>query len=371
METPAPRSKCHRPPTFVDMLAVSCEPHDPENPISPVFNQLPLSRLTIILAFAVPYPVCAGSVDVWGTLENEMNESFEKHSTVTSEASRPALYLALTKPEVSFLVVMTTLAGYALGTRGPLDWLRMAHTVFGTTLIAAGTSALNHYLERDTDALMRRTMSRPLPSGLLNPREVLWFGVNLVALGATYLAVATNALATLLGILASASYLLAYTPLKRKTVFATTIGAIPGAMPPLIGWAAARGTLNLNAWILFAILFLWQFPHFYSIAWMYREDYGRAEIKMLPVVDRAGKRTFREILAAAVLLLPVSLLPALTGLAGPRYFLSALIVGCLLIEVCIWAAALKTNIRAKWLMHATVLHLPVLLGLLLYDKFTR
>jgi protoheme IX farnesyltransferase len=300
-----------------------------------------------------------------------MKGSIQTRLSVVSEPSRPALYLELTKPDVSFLVVMTTVAGYALGTVGPFDWLRMAHTVFGTTLIAAGTSALNHYLERDTDALMRRTMSRPLPSGQLDPREVFWFGGSLIALGTIYLGVATNTLATLLGILTSATYLFAYTPLKRKTTFATTVGALPGAMPPLIGWSAARGTLNLNAWILFAILFLWQFPHFYSIAWIYREDYGRAGIRMLPVVDRDGKRTFREILTAAVLLVPVSMLPALTGLAGIRYFFGTLVVGILLIEVCLWAAALKTNIRAKWLMHATVLHLPVLLGLLVYDKFTR
>jgi len=291
--------------------------------------------------------------------------------TTTAEATRPALYLALTKPDVSFLVVMTTVAGYALGTRGPLDWLRMAHTVFGTTLIAAGTSALNHYFERDTDALMRRTASRPLPSGQLRPREAFWFALSLLVFGALYLALATNALATLLGIATSIAYLCAYTPLKRRTTLATFVGAFPGAVPPLIGWAAARGTLNLEAWFLFAMLFLWQFPHFDAIAWVYREDYKRAGIKMLPVVDPEGTRTFREILMTAALLVPVSLLPAVTGLAGARYFFGAVVVGIMLVEVCLWAAASKSNIRAKWLMHATVLHLPVLLGLLIYDKFTR
>ncbi len=295
----------------------------------------------------------------------------ETARTVAHENSRPALYLALTKPDVSFLVVMTTVAGYALGTRGPLDWLRMIHTVFGTTLIAAGTSALNHYFERDTDALMRRTASRPLPSGQLNPREALWFGLSLILIGTAYLALATNALATLLGILTSVTYLCVYTPLKRRTTLATAIGAFPGAVPPLIGWAAARGTISLDAWILFAILFLWQFPHFDAIAWMYREDYARAGIKMVPVGDREGKRTFREILMTAALLVPVSLLPAVTGLADARYFFGALVVGIMLVEVCLWAAASKTNVRAKWLMHATVLHLPVLLGLLIYDKFAR
>jgi protoheme IX farnesyltransferase len=300
-----------------------------------------------------------------------MRESTQVARTAESEASRPALYLALTKPDVSFLVVMTTVAGYALGTRGPLDWLRMAHTVFGTTLIAAGTSALNHYFERDTDALMRRTASRPLPSGQLSPREAFWFALSLIGFGTLYLALATNSLATMLGVATSVLYLCAYTPLKRRTTLATFVGAFPGAVPPLIGWAAARGSLNIEAWVLFAMLFLWQFPHFDAISWVYREDYKRAGIKMLPTVDPEGTRTFREILMTAALLVPVSLLPAVTGLAGARYFFGAVVLGLMLVEVCLWAAASKTNSRAKWLMHATVLHLPVLLGLLIYDKFTR
>jgi protoheme IX farnesyltransferase len=279
--------------------------------------------------------------------------------------------LALTKPDVSFLVVIATVAGYALGTRGPLDWLRMGHTVFATTLIAAGTSALNHYIERDTDALMRRTASRPLPSGQLQPREALWFGASLIAAGTLYLALATNTLATLLGILTSVTYLCAYTPLKRRTTLATLVGAFPGAMPPLIGWAAARGSITLDAWTLYAILFLWQFPHFDAIAWAYREDYRRAGIRMISAADCEGKRTFREILLTAALLVPVSLLPAATGLAGARYFFGALVLGVMLVEVCLWAAASKSSARAKWLMHATALHLPLLLGLLIYDKFAR
>jgi len=291
--------------------------------------------------------------------------------TIASEVSLPALYLALTKPDVSFLVVLTTAAGYALGSSGPTDWLRMAQTVFGTTLVAAGTSALNHYIERDSDARMRRTAARPLPSGQLQPREAFWFGAGLVAAGILYLALATNALASLLAAATSSVYLCAYTPLKRRTRLATLVGAFPGAVPPLIGWAAARGSLNLDAWILYAVLFLWQFPHFDSISWIYREDYARAGMHMVSLGDAEGKRTFREILLTAIALIPVSLLPAVTGLAGVRYFFSALVVGILLVEFCLWAAAAKTNVRAKWLMHATVLHLPVLLGLLIYDKFSR
>jgi protoheme IX farnesyltransferase len=300
-----------------------------------------------------------------------MKPPVETAGAAVLETSRPALYLSLTKPDVSFLVVLTTVAGYSLGTLGPLDWLRMAHTVFGTTLVAAGTSALNHYFERDTDARMRRTAGRPLPSGQLQPREAFLFGLGLLGGGALYLAVATNLLATLLATVTSIAYLGVYTPLKRRTTLATFIGAFPGAVPPLIGWAAARGTITLDAWILFAILFLWQFPHFDAIAWMYREDYSRAGIKMLPVEDREGTRTFREILLTAAVLVPVSLLPALTGLVGARYFFGALVLGIILVEVCLWAAAAKSNVRAKWLMHATVLHLPLLLGLLIYDKFAR
>ena len=285
--------------------------------------------------------------------------------------TRSMAYVALTKPDVSFLVVLTTLAGYGLAARGPLDWMRMLHAVFGTTLIAAGTSALNHYLERDSDARMRRTASRPLPSGVLQPLEVLLFGGSLILGGALYLWIATNALATTVAVAASACYLLVYTPLKPHTTLATMVGAFPGAEPPLIGWAAARGHLGLDAWILFAILFLWQFPHFQSIAWMYREDYARAGIKMLPVVDRDGRRTFRQILLTAAALIPVSLLPAVTGLADVRYFFGAGVLGLLLIGVCLWAQSSKTNVRAKWLMHATVLHLPLLLGLLWWDKIPR
>ena len=288
-----------------------------------------------------------------------------------STLTRPMAFLALSKPDVSFLVVMTTLAGYALGTVGPLDWLRMTQTVLGTTFMAAGASTLNQYLERASDAQMRRTAARPLPSGVLAPSEALWFGLGLAATGLIQLLLATNVLAALLGAATCVTYLGLYTPLKTRTTLSTLVGAFPGAVPPLIGWAAARGRLDPGAWVLFAILFLWQFPHFHAIAWMYREDYGRAGIRMLPVVDPEGRATFTQIIGCAAALIPVSLLAAVTGLAGVRYFFGALVLGMLLVEVCLWTSSLKTNVRAKWLMHATVLHLPLLLGLMMLDKFSR
>jgi protoheme IX farnesyltransferase len=289
-------------------------------------------------------------------------------TTELTLASRAHAYVTLTKPDVSFLVLMTTAAGYYMGVRGPVDWLHLIQTVFATMLIAAGTAALNHYIERDSDRYMRRTAGRPLPSGVLQPREALWFGTVLCVAGAADLYFTAGPLAAGLGVATCLSYLLAYTPLKKRTVWATFVGAFPGAIPPMIGWVAATGSLDRGAWLLFGILFFWQFPHFHAIAWMYREDYARAGILMLPVVDREGTRTFRQIILTAAALVGVSLLPAIVGLAGVVYFFGALVVSVALLQVCLWAATSKTNVRAKWLMHATVMHIPVLLGLMVYDK---
>jgi len=238
-------------------------------------------------------------------------------------------------------------------------------------LIAAGTAALNHYIERESDGHMRRTASRPLPSGLLQPAEALWFGIALAIAGAADLWLASGWMASLLGVVTCLSYLLAYTPLKKRTVWAVFVGAFPGAIPPMIGWVAASGRLDKGAWLLFLILFFWQFPHFHAISWIYREDYARAGIQMLPVVDRDGTRTFRQIIVTAGMLVGVSVLPSVLGLAGVLYFFGALVLSTALVQVCLWAAAEKSNIRAKWLMHATIIHIPVLLGLMMYDKIAR
>lgn len=282
--------------------------------------------------------------------------------------ARPLAYLSLTKPDVTFLVVITTLAGYYMGSSGPFDYIRSAGTVFGTTLMAMGTASLNHYLERNADSRMRRTANRPLPIGSLRPRDAMVFGLGLVIAGAVYLALLLNPLACLLGVATSVTYLGIYTPLKRHTPHATTIGSFPGALPPLIGWAAARGSLSVDAWILFGILFFWQFPHFLSIAWMYRKDYERAGIRMISVGDSTGAATFGQIIWTAAVLVPISLLPAVTGLAGMRYFFEALILGMLLVLVCLWSARTKSNGRAKWLMHATAIYLPLLLALMMLNK---
>ena len=288
-----------------------------------------------------------------------------------AQPTKLGAYIALTKPEVSLLVLMTTGAGFYMGAHGPMPWLHMLHVIFSTMMIAAGTAALNHYIERESDRFMRRTASRPLPTGQLTPAEALRFGLGLALAGAVDLYYSAGSIACLLGVFTSLSYLLAYTPLKKRTVWATFIGAIPGAIPPMIGWTAATGELGTGAWLLFAIVFLWQFPHFHAISWMYREDYARAGILMLPVVDKDGTRTFRQIVLYAASLVAVSLLPAIMGFAGMLYFFGALVTCTGLVQVCLWAASAKTNTRAKWLMHATVLHIPILLGLMMYDKLPR
>src|ERR1700674_2593088 len=248
-------------------------------------------------------------------------------TTELTLASRAHAYVALTKPDVSFLVLMTTAAGYYMGARGAVDWLHLIQTVFATLLIAAGTATLNHYIERDSDRYMRRTASRPLPSGQLQPREALWFGVILSVAGALDLYFTAGLLASALGVLTSLSYLLAYTPLKKRTVWATAVGAFPGAIPPMIGWVAATGSLDRGAWLLFAILFLWQFPHFYAIAWMYREDYARAGILMLPVVEPSNESTARRIVWCSFVLVPMSLAPRFVSMTGVHYFFGALLLG--------------------------------------------
>jgi protoheme IX farnesyltransferase len=299
--------------------------------------------------------------------------------TIWPAAERGWVWLQLTKPDVTFLVVITTFAGYWMapqalsGQAAPaaVDLLRLFHCVLGTLLIAGGTSSLNQYFEREEDAVMRRTARRPLPLGIVSPGEVLRFGWLLVAAGSMYLLLFSGWLAAVVGAATSTLYLGTYTPLKKKSAWATFVGAFPGAAPPLIGWAAATGNLSAEAWLLFLILFLWQFPHFLAIAWMYREDYARAGIRMVSVGDAQGRATYRQILGFAAALIPASLLPAVAGLAGVRYFFGALVLSMALMQTSLWASHEKSNWRAKWLMHATVAYIPALLGLMIFDKAVR
>jgi protoheme IX farnesyltransferase len=277
-------------------------------------------------------------------------------------------YLELTKPRVIWLILMSAGIGYWFGLRGVLDGLVLLHAVSGTGLLAAGTFALNQWYEREADAKMRRTRSRPIPAGRIRPERAFWFGVVLAALGFVQLWLGANLLAGLLGLFTLLSYLLAYTPLKQRSRHSTTVGAVPGAMPPLIGYAAASGTLTAEAWVLFAILFLWQFPHFYSIAWMYRDDYARAGILMLPVVEPDGESTARRIVLASLILIPVSLLPGLMSMTGRVYLGGALLLGAGFLHYGLRVARERTIRRARGVLLASVIYLPILYCLMLVDR---
>lgn len=274
----------------------------------------------------------------------------------------------LVKARLTVLVLLTTLVGLYLGMQGPMDYLLMVHTLLGTALVAGGASALNQLLERDHDALMRRTASRPLPSGRMTPEAVLFFGAVISAAGLVYLAVAVNPITSFLGAITLVSYLFLYTPLKRVTSLNTAVGAIPGALPPLMGWTAARGQINGEGWALFAILFFWQLPHFLAIAWMYRDEYARAGYAMLPVVDPNGERTARQTVCHTLGLLPVSLFPFLFKMVGPVYCLGALVLGLMFLGFAIAFSRHMTQARARHLFYASIIYLPLLLGLMVLDK---
>jgi protoheme IX farnesyltransferase len=277
-------------------------------------------------------------------------------------------YLALTKPEVNFLIAVTTFAGFYLGCTSAwhdFPFLRSINAVLGTLLVASGTGALNQYVERRFDAQMRRTARRPLAAGRLKPSAVLWFGIALSVLGTVYLAAAVNLLAGLLALATLLSYLFLYTPLKRKSPLCTLVGAIPGAMPPLIGWAAASSQLSFGAWTLYSVLFLWQFPHFMAIAWMYREDYGRAGYLVLPSDERAKARLVNwQTLLPLLLLVPATLLPALTSKTGAAYTLGAVLLSASFLFYGARFAVHKSNSSARQLLSASIIYLPSVFGLM-------
>lgn len=281
---------------------------------------------------------------------------------------RLADYVALTKPGVVLMVLITTLVGYHLGADGALDPLRIFDTLLGTAFAAGGTLALNQYLERDLDSLMARTRLRPLPGGRLRPAEALAFGGGLLLIGLGWLLLRVGTLPALVTAATAVTYLLVYTPLKPITSLCSLVGAVPGALPPVAGWAAARGTLGLEPWILFGIMFLWQIPHSLAIGRMYRDDYARAGIRVLPVVDGDGLSTGAQVVGNCLALVPVALLPTLVGLAGPVYFLVALVLGLGFLWSAIGLARSRSVADARRLLFASLIYLPVLLGVLALDK---
>ena len=290
------------------------------------------------------------------------------HAAVAADKSLVAVLCDLVKARLTFMVLLTTLVGLYLGTRGVMDGMLMLHTLLGTALVACGAAALNQLWEREHDAKMPRTEDRPLPSGRLTPETVLIFGGACSALGLVYLAFAVNLLTSLLGAITLASYLFVYTPLKRVTWLNTAIGAIPGALPPLMGWTAARNELSGEGWSLFAILFFWQIPHFFAIAWLYREQYEKAGFVMLPSVDDDGSRTGHQAVSHTLGLLFVSLLPFLFRLAGLVYFCGALALGLAFVFFAVQFSRHLTMARARQLFLYSILYLPLLLGLMVMDK---
>ena len=277
-------------------------------------------------------------------------------------------HIALTKPRLNFLVVASSAAGYYLGTANSVSGWLMAQAVVGTALVAAGSAVLNQLYERDTDALMRRTRQRPLPDGRISNIDALIFGIALSVAGVVMLAVRANLLAAGLALATLVVYLLVYTPMKRQTPLSTVVGAVPGALPPLIGWTAARGTVDAGGLSLFAIVFLWQIPHFMAIAWMYRDDYSKAGFPMLPVIEPDGRRAGRQAMIYALALLPVSLMPTWAGVSGWIAFAIAAVLGIGLIVLSARFAAARTDQSARTLFYATITYLPLLWTALIIDK---
>jgi protoheme IX farnesyltransferase len=280
-------------------------------------------------------------------------------------------FLELTKPRITWLILVSTGIGYFFGRPGAFSWPNLIHTLLGTALLASGTATLNQWSERAADARMRRTASRPIPAGQITARAALRYGLVLLLAGHLELALYAGAWAVALGFFTVASYLLLYTPLKQRTWLSTAVGALPGAMPPLIGYAAARGTLGLDAWVLFALIFLWQFPHFYAIAWMYRDDYARAGIRMLPVVEPDGASTARQMVAFALLLIPASLLPGLLSMTGSVYLGAALLLGAWMLHAAVRVLREPTLLNARGVLKASVIYLPLLYLALVLDRHPR
>ena len=277
-------------------------------------------------------------------------------------------YATLAKPRLNLLVVATTLAGYYMAAPQGLGWALLLHTLVGTALVASGASAFNQLLEIEADGLMRRTRARPLPSGRIEPRRARAFALVLSILGLTQLAMGVNLLAAAVAFVTLLTYTVFYTPLKKRSSLATVVGGIPGALPPMIGWAAVRNNLSIEAWILFGVVFLWQMPHFLAIAWMYREDYKRAGFPLLPIVEPDGRSTGRQAVLYAAALLPVSLAPTAAGMSGIVYLAGAVVMGIGFLALAMRFARLRTAVDARRLFFGSILYLPLLWILMVFNR---
>lgn len=282
--------------------------------------------------------------------------------------TRTTDYVTLAKPRLNFLVVASAGAGYAMASGDMVHPVALAATLAGTALVAGGASAFNQVIERDTDGLMRRTRLRPLPDRRLQPGPASLFAAVLTTAGLLILAAGANVLTAVVALATLASYAVVYTPLKRRTSFATVIGAIPGALPPVIGWAGARGELSQGAWVLFGIVFLWQLPHFLAIAWIYRDDYARAGFPMLPVIEPDGRSTGRQAVLYATALLPLAMAPTLVGMSGTTYFVGAFALSALFLALSIKFAATRAVADARRLFFGSIIYLPLLWILMIADK---
>ena len=278
-----------------------------------------------------------------------------------------AAFLELTKPRIAFMLVLTSAAGFYLGSKGNFDFALFINSAIGITLLAFGVATLNQFIERRTDALMERTARRPIPTNKVSPTEALVFGLILTVSAEIYLAVLVNPLTAVLGLVVIVGYVLLYTPLKTKTSASTAIGAIPGAMPPLMGWTSSANEITLGAWVLFALLFLWQFPHFLAIAWMYKEQYRKAGILMLPVVEKEGKLTAIQIVTFTLMMLPISIAPFFIGVAGYVYLVGASVLGLWFLYTSIQTARAKSVEQARKLLLVSVLYLPVIFALMVFN----
>jgi protoheme IX farnesyltransferase len=290
------------------------------------------------------------------------------HPEAFSLSVRLADLKEMTKPGITLMVVLTAGMGYLLAEAGAFSFWLLVYTLVGTGLVSGGASVLNQVLERDTDALMRRTADRALPAGRMDPDTALLYGVLLSVTGLLVLALAVNLLTALLGAVALTGYVFVYTPMKRVSSLNTVVGAVPGAIPPMMGWSAVRGELDLAAWVLFGILFLWQLPHFLAIAWLCQDDYRAGGFPMLPVLDPEGTRTARQSVLYAAALVPVSLLPTLLGLLGSAYFAGALALGLIYLGFAFGFARTRSNPGARRLMLASLLYFPALLLVMLLDR---